>query len=260
MSNKKFDAEAFIELLSIQAVARNQVDVAEYVKKKLFELQKNVFLTYTEDQTGNILVTKGESECYICLTCHLDTVYVIKKNFQIIVDQTKYSAKAGNEKNGVGGDDKCGIFAILQLLQSSTMPFKAVFFVDEKQNRTGANKIDISFFNDVGFLIAIDRQGKSDMVTTLNFKDITINDNIRDYLMPIARKYGYMETGGKMSNVFTIQSRLKKKAVSAINISCGFFNPISNDEFIEQTALENCIKFISELLQEYKLVTYYLDM
>ena len=77
--------------------------------------------------------------------------------------------------------------------------------------------------------------------------------------MPIARKYGYMETGGKMSSVFTIQSRMKKDAVSAINISCGFFHPVSNEEHIEEEALLNCIKFVIELLNEYPGTKFTMD-
>jgi putative aminopeptidase FrvX len=73
----------------------------------------------------------------------------------------KPSLKAYNDKGnptGIGGDDKCGIYACLELLKE--LPnLKAAFFVSEETGCHGSRKADKIFFTNVGYAIQFDAPG-----------------------------------------------------------------------------------------------------
>ncbi len=95
---------------------------------------------YQIDEIGNIYVTKGEisdQEFYPCVVAHTDTVHPID-SINIREEELKdskgnlsFSLKAYNDEGnptGIGGDDKCGVFACLQLLEEFDT-IKVAFFV-----------------------------------------------------------------------------------------------------------------------------------
>ena len=90
------------------------------------------------DKLGNIYVTKGtvgEGEYYPCVVAHTDTVHQIdtinirEEYLKDSKGNDSFSLKAYNdfgEPTGIGGDDKCGVFACLQLLEEFEV-LKAAF-------------------------------------------------------------------------------------------------------------------------------------
>lgn len=119
------------------------------------------------DELGNIYVTKGQvldGEYYPCVVAHTDTVHPID-TINIREEQLKdskgnlnFSLKAYNDEGqptGIGGDDKCGVFACLQLLEEFDV-LKVAFFVSEEVGCIGSKQADPVFFNDVGYAIQFD--------------------------------------------------------------------------------------------------------
>ena len=109
-------------------------------------------LPYRVDSQGNIYVTKDDGTpkdknfYYPCVVAHTDTVHEIDsinikeemlKNYQ---GEKKLSLKAYNDQGkptGIGGDNKCGVFACLELLKE--LPnLKASFFVSEETGCHGS--------------------------------------------------------------------------------------------------------------------------
>jgi acetylornithine deacetylase/succinyl-diaminopimelate desuccinylase-like protein len=72
--------------------------------------------------------------------------------------EIKLSYKAYNDEGnptGIGGDDKCGVFACLSLLKE--LPnLKAAFFVAEETGCNGSLKANKNFFKNVGYGIQFD--------------------------------------------------------------------------------------------------------
>jgi hypothetical protein len=72
--------------------------------------------------------------------------------------ELKPSLKAFNDidmPTGIGGDDKCGVFACLTLLKE--LPnLKAAFFVSEETGCHGSRMADSKFFKNVGYGIQFD--------------------------------------------------------------------------------------------------------
>ena len=102
-------------------------------------------IEYSVDEHWNVYATKGEiseNSFYPCVVAHTDTVHNIDtinireeelENFQ---GELKKSLKAYNDfgkPTGIGGDNKCGVYACLELLKE--LPdLKVAFFVSEEKN------------------------------------------------------------------------------------------------------------------------------
>ncbi|MCL1827526.1 MAG: hypothetical protein FWG20_05725 [Candidatus Cloacimonetes bacterium] len=234
-----------LEIMKIQTVSRNQTEMANYILKRLAKIES---VDFECDMHGNIIATKGVSGDYICLCCHQDTVHPIRADYQIRHDKHigELYAVSGGTQVGIGGDDKCGVYAILNIIENCEKPVKVVFFADEEIGCIGSNNIDIEIFDDVSLLIGIDRRGDSDLIT--EYHGDTISQEYRNFIIPISKKYGYAETHGLTTDVFTIQKRIGW-GISAINVSCGFFNPHTDQEYIKISALYNCIDFVKRIIE-----------
>jgi di/tripeptidase len=122
------------------------------------------------DKMNNIYVTKQTDENvehFPCVVAHTDTVHNIDTiniregelpNAQNVL---KPALKAYNDEGkptGIGGDDKCGIYACLELLKE--LPnLKAAFFVSEETGCHGSRNADKEFFSNVGYVIEFDAPG-----------------------------------------------------------------------------------------------------
>ena len=240
----------FERLLNVQSASDCEINMQIYIICYLERLN----IPYTLDVFGNISATKGEANKYICLCAHIDTVHDIYRDYKITLNEGVFYAFAGSHQVGTGGDDKCGVFALLHLLKTSTKPVKVVFFSREETGCIGSGEFDMEVFNDVGLIIGIDRKNKSDLITCYN--DYTISDHCAEFLLPIAKKYGYRETSGLITDVFTIQGRMNNP-VSAINVSCGYYNPHTNSEVISLKDFDNCLRFVTSIINKYDNETGY---
>jgi di/tripeptidase len=130
------------EVLSIPSKTYREELMVQYLVKWLTENNIEHFV----DEHKNVYATKQESSVipedfyFPCVVSHTDTVHDIC-NINIDEEQLynaqgelKLSLKAydnSGDPTGIGGDDKCGVFACLTLLKE--LPYlKAAFFVYEE--------------------------------------------------------------------------------------------------------------------------------
>ena len=126
------------EVLSVPTKTYKEGLMVEFLEKWLTE---NNFEYYLDDM-NNIYVTKqtDEVEYFPCVIAHTDTVHNIdsinvrEESLPNEQGQLKPALKAYNNTGlptGIGGDDKCGVFACLELLKE--LPnLKVAFFVSEE--------------------------------------------------------------------------------------------------------------------------------
>lgn len=156
------------EVLSVPTKTYQEGLLVDFISEWL---TKNEF-SYYIDEMKNIYVTKQTDkniEFFPCVVSHTDTVHNIDviniKEEQLPNEQgeIKLSLKAYNDKDvptGIGGDDKCGVYACLELLKE--LPnIKAAFFVSEETGCHGSRKADKNFFKNVGYAIQFDAPGNS---------------------------------------------------------------------------------------------------
>jgi putative aminopeptidase FrvX len=122
------------------------------------------------DEYKNVYATKQESKelpegfYFPCVISHTDTVHglndinIREEMLPNAQKEIKLSYKAYDNDGtptGIGGDDKCGVFACLTLLKE--LPYvKAAFFVSEETGCHGSMKADSTFFENVGYGIQFD--------------------------------------------------------------------------------------------------------
>lgn len=200
-----------------------------------------------KDTYGNLYVRKGESESYPCIVAHLDQVQRAHSgDFRAIETRDiifGYSAK-NHQIEGLGADDKNGIFIALEALKNYDC-LKVVFFKEEEIGCRGSSHAEMRFFDDCRFIIQCDRRGNSDLITNIGCTDLCSEAFIQA-LAP--EEWGYKEAQGMMTDVETLKEQ--GLPVSAVNISCGYYNPHTDEEITVKRDLEKCWRFVRHIIEE----------
>ena len=197
-------------------------------------------------EIGNIYVTKGVSDTYPCIVSHIDQVQSIQsRDFQAI--ETKdiifgYSPK-NKRLEGLGADDKNGVWASLKCL-SKFQNIKVAFFVGEEVGCVGSSKADMDFFKDVRFVIQCDRKGSKDLIASICSTEIASKEFIE---ATGHEQFGYHLEEGMMTDVLTLKEN--GLGISAVNMSCGYYDPHSDHEFTVKRDLINCLNFVEHIIE-----------
>jgi tripeptide aminopeptidase len=198
-----------------------------------------------QDKIGNLYVIKGRAESYPCVVAHMDTVHAIESGGIVPIEidglVTGFNPVT-MEQTGIGGDDKCGIYAALRCL--SRLPAcKAVFFVDEEIGCVGSRECDLEFFKDTRFVLQADRRGHDDWVEDIGGP--LGSPEFQSAVKPILAKYGYKPCRGMMTDVEALRD--SKVGVSVANMSAGYYNPHEPCEYISLSALNRVAAMMTEI-------------
>lgn len=198
------------------------------------------------DKPGNLYVTKGKSDTYPCIVAHMDQVqerhskdFIAYEAEDIIIG---FSPKH-KEQQGLGADDKCGLWIGLKCLQKFDC-LKLAFFVGEEVGCKGSGLANMAFFDDCRFVIEPDRKGSEDLITQIGWTPLCSDDFLKDIGF---KKFGYKETDGMMTDIEALKDH--GLLLSCINVSCGYYKPHSNEEFVYKPALLNCLAFVEHIIK-----------
>jgi len=238
-----------LDLFKVQSTGESEHEMVSYLVRWLDK--RNIY--YEFDHLGNILVTKGGSsrlygEHYQCICAHMDTVHKYSFNFTLHVrrwgqHQALY-ATDGKNQCGVGGDDKCGIFAVLEALDKFDV-LKAVFFTQEETGLVGSSGIDLDWFSDVGSIIQLDRWGRSDLISKYYYSD-TINEAFKDKASEFMSRYGFTHEEGLITDSINLFDR--EVGISCVNVSCGYYQHHTQYEFVDLNEFYNSLLFTMDLI------------
>ena len=209
------------------------------------------------DKPGNLYIIKGKSETYPCIVAHMDQVqdkhskdFIAYEAEDIIIG---FSPKR-REQQGLGADDKCGIWIGLKCLQKFEA-LKLAFFVGEEVGCKGSGQAEMDFFSDCRFVIEPDRKGAEDLITQIGWTPLCSDDFLKDIGF---KKFGYKETDGMMTDIEALKDN--GLAISCINLSCGYYKPHTDQEFVYKPALSNCLAFIEHIIKTCTKVYPHVDM
>lgn len=197
----------------------------------------------------------------VMITAHMDTVH--SNPIKDYYEWTEKQAKKGKEYNvhvlsspqGIGGDDRCGIWAILQILSFGYKPF-VLFNEDEEIGCVGATKfcknndlIEKCIGADMKFIIEMDRKNQHDLV----FYDC---DN-KDFIYWCEDVTGWVENFGSCSDISYLAPEI---GCAAVNLSCGYYDEHKTWHTVKIEEMFNtmatCIKLIeaSEKVEPFEYV------
>lgn len=164
----------------------------------------------------------------VLLVAHMDTVHdkpikKIRRNDNGTISSPQ----------GIGGDDRCGIYAILKIIKE--IPCSVLFTEDEEIGCIGAKKFTktklcqdlVGQFN---YIIEFDRRGSTDAV----YYDC---DN-KEFCDFISNAGYFKKAWGSCSDISTIAPALK---TAAVNLSSGYYSAHTTKEYINIEELEETI-------------------
>lgn len=178
-----------------------------------------------------------KGELPILLVAHLDTVH------KQIPKDIFYDKEQGVmwSPQGIGGDDRCGIYAILTLLEKGYRPH-VLFTTDEECGGIGATafaKANIPL-KDVKYFIELDRRGHNDCV----FYDCG-NEEFYAYV----ETFGFEEDWGSFSDICEISPVYD---IASVNLSIGYYNEHRTEEYINVNHMNDTIDRVAKMLDDAK--------
>ena len=218
------------------------------MKSFVLDCLNDVPLTVETDEAGNLFITKGIAEVYPCVAAHLDEIHSPCEREVVIEGDRIFTVDRLWNRVGCGADDKNGLWVIINLLR--TVPvMKAALFVQEERNGEligcrGARACDLTWFDDVKYILECDRKGSSDVVSIGKLDTVLCEpDFIPEDLL---QKYGYeMVRGGKTD---VVELKMRGLAIPVCNLSCGYYGAHTNSEYTIFSELKKCLNFVEEVL------------
>ena len=252
------DLNKFKELLSVPTKTYKESKMVEYLMTTIGDMEG---VDLTSDKYNNIYVTKGvldEGESYPMFISHTDTVHELIDQINVkeeyLVRPYTFGKDFGSEQSlclkaydndgkptGIGGDDKCGIFICLELL-SRLDKVKVAFFVSEETGCHGSKMVDEEFLKDVGYCVQYDAPG--DHLISYSCMGTVLFDQDGEFFKTALRSIT-----GSFGNEMMVQSHpytdimmIKQKSdISCINMSCGYYNMHTSNEFVCINDVERAI-------------------
>ena len=174
----------------------------------------------------------SEGKLPILVCAHMDTVHKhLPKSF--VYEKGKVSSP-----QGIGGDDRCGIYMILEIIKK--LDVKVAFFEDEEIGGIGSTeftKTETIKSIDVNYVIELDRKGNKDAV----FYDCD-NPKFTNF---VTEKY-WKEAYGSYTDICNICPVM---GVAGVNLSCGYYNAHTLDEYVVTKELDKTISEVIKLIE-----------
>ena len=241
------------EVLSIPTHSREEDLMVSYLEEVLTEKGFDFF----KDKHNNIYVTKGNADYYPCFVSHTDTVHYINHNLKVVeLEENGKKILTGIDSetmkpSGIGGDDKCGVYLCLEMLDKLDN-VKAAFFVSEEIGCLGSKQADTEFFQNVGYAIQYDSPKGNSMSMTLMGKNLfNKTSDFGDKVSPLILEHGITDWA---RHPFTdIWPLMEKFNFSCLNLAAGYYNYHTSTEYVIVDDVENAFELgikLHEILGE----------
>jgi hypothetical protein len=205
---------------------------------KLSQAQmRNFLITFLRSKYETVTVTAhyliAHGEIPICLVAHMDTVFA-QPAMDVYYDKQKNVMWS---PQGLGADDRAGIFAIIQILQSGLRPH-VIFTTDEEKGCVGSMMLATKKvpFKDIRYFIQLDRRGSKDCV----FYDCD-NPDFTAYI----ESFGFEEAIGSFTDISMF---CPDWGIAGVNLSVGYLNEHSISETLMVDDLLNTIDKVHTML------------
>lgn len=194
-------------------------------------------------------VIRGDGYIYargqhVLLTAHMDTVHALPvKRVQTIAETDDIIVSS---PQGIGGDDRCGIWVILdvlpRLIADGIRP-AVLFCEDEEIGGVGSGKFCRTEYIDelaqLKYLIELDRKGNNDAVY---YDDA--NTKFHKYIRQVT---GYKEAHGSFSDISHLCPAC---GVSGVNLSVGYYNAHHTDEYVRVAEMAHTADVVVDLIKD----------
>jgi tripeptide aminopeptidase len=247
-----FNVEYLKEILGVQSYSHQDAVMINFLVKELRSIEG---LDLSQDAYGNLYAIKGKGigpdKLYPAVVAHVDTVHkLIPADYFHVVEVagTVFGWDSSkNQMHGIGGDDKVGIYMCLQLLRELDN-LKVALFRNEEVGCLGSTEAHMPFFDNVTLVLQADRRGSTDFISYSNGTDL-MDKTFLNAIDVTLEKFGYSEDMGTLTDVGQLKKN-KLKVVCA-NVSCGYYNAHSDDEYVVLSEVDTCLQLFAEIIGLY---------
>lgn len=191
---------------------------------------------YTPKAADGYLLAVGSK---IMLTAHMDTVH--KELVKSVVIENHEDKTIISSPQGIGGDDRCGVYMILTLLDRGYRP-TILFCEDEEIGGVGSGKFvetnDAEILNDMLYLLELDRKGSVDAVYYS-----CGNKDFQQYV----ESFGFTKDHGSFSDIGNLSPA---GDVASVNLSCGYYKQHTTDEYVVFEEMMTTIDKVGKMLDD----------
>ena len=215
-------------------------DILRSTQKGLYSKIAKMFENSAVCSKNNYILIKGTAP--ILLVAHMDTVH--REPVREICKSRKGTVLMSPQ--GIGGDDRCGVYALLTIYEQSSIKPWLLFTCDEETGGIGARVFADDHakgkmpdeLSELKLIIEIDRKGKNDAV----YYDCE-NPDFEKY---IASK-GFKTKFGSFSDISVVAPAI---GIAAVNLSSGYYNAHTLHEYIDTMELNATIQKVAEIVSE----------
>lgn len=174
----------------------------------------------------------------VLLVAHMDTVHLeTPKQFKY-----KKNGDVISSPQGLGGDDRCGVYMILKIIKE--IKCSVLFVEDEEVGSVGAKKFVKSFKGKnelkLNYIIEFDRRNANDAV----YYDLD-NKEFEDFVTESSG--GHFETAfGSFSDICVLAPFFR---VAAVNLSCGYYKEHTLETYTVYSEMEKNIAKAKEIIK-----------
>lgn len=214
-------------------------DLCSLTQPRLMNALARILKGHYKNIEANSTFILAKGNIPVALVAHADTVFPTPPT-EFYFDSQKSIMWS---PDGLGADDRAGIFAILKILQDKHLRPHVIITTDEERGCVGSAKLAMKypkFPAEVKFLIQLDRRGENDSV----FYDCT-NDEFEEYV----NKFGFETAWGTLSDISVLAPAW---GVAAVNFSVGYQNEHSLTETLNIQHLYNTIEKVKKILYDVK--------
>ena len=196
---------------------------------------------YLKRKYSNIISTNdyiiAEGNIPVALVAHMDTVGTLPPE-NIFYDSKK---KVMWSPELLGADDRAGIYAIINIIESGYLP-RIIFTRDEEKGALGATALTLDErvcpFSSCNCIIQLDRRGDKDSV----YYDCD-NKEFTKYI----DSFGFKEAYGTFSDISELAPAW---GIAAVNLSVGYENEHTVAEYLKVKSLESTIEKVKRILDK----------
>ena len=185
---------------------------------------------YQVTAKGGYLYAPGDVP--VLLMAHLDTVH--PQPVQVVCYSE--NKRIAMSPQGIGGDDRAGVFMILQIIEKARC--HVLFCEDEEIGGLGAELFVKSGIKpQVNYLVELDRRGWNEAV----FYGCANQEFIQ-----FVEGFGFQKEFGSFSDISIIAPQLE---TAAVNISAGYYYEHSPREYIDLVHMMNNVQRVVKMAQ-----------
>jgi len=217
-----------MKLTLLETLTIKKLDLQELLNRKATVHGKHSWL-FLPDKPQNKVV----------LVAHIDTVHDDEHAREVVINET---ARTLWSPQGLGADDRAGVWAVLTLFNSVPEPLRPIILLTDLEECGGHGAQEAAnMYNDqlsmATFLVELDRKGDRECV----FYN-TEPPEFVDYI----ETFGFSRNKGKFSDISIISPAVNR---CGVNLSIGYHHAHTRNEYLDLTHMGNTISALPVLLK-----------